>query len=804
LSEAADQSGVVLANLPAGPTERRTALVIGLVLLGIGILVVPFGRIQLPESNAGPAVASSLVFLADLITWFLLISQFKIVRSRALLILASGYLFTGAMNVPVLLTMWNQFSPTGLLGAGLQTSLWLALAGFTGYPLAVFFYAVMKKEPRAPAVHGTSSTAIAASVAIVIAIVLALTWIATAGESHLPKIVWPRGQPAANLQHVGTLLLLFAAAALLLLWSRRRSVLDLWLSVAMCAWWAQGIAKWIHSSGRWSLSFYVGGWLFVISSTVLLVVLLKETMTLYGRLAVSLVALRRLSAEKLLRSEAYLSEAQRLSHTGSFGRSLFSGEIYWSDETYRIFEHDRSVKPTLESVLQRIHPDDVERVRQTIDRATWERTGFDFEYRLLRPDGSVKYLHILARASEPSSDDFEFVGAVTDVTSAKQAEETLRQSEAYLAEAQRLSHTGSWAWIPVTGEMRYWSEECYRVLGFDPQSGPPRFETLFHRIHPEDQQRSAETFERARRERAEFEMDNRLIHPGGEIRDIHVVGHPVLIPSGDLVEFVGTVFDVTERKQAEKERERLRQTEADLARVSRVTTMGELAASLAHEIMQPITAAVIDAKTCLRWLTRDQPDMEEAREAASRTVTDATRAVDIMSRIRSQFQKGSLNRELVDVNEVIREMIALLQSEAMQYNITVRTELAADLPQIMGDRLQLQQVTMNLIANSIDAMKDVEGPRELAIKSQRTEEEQLQVSVIDTGIGLPPQQADQIFNPFFTTKPHGTGMGLRISRSIVESHGGHLWATANSGRGATFYFTMPTAAEVVKATATLA
>ena len=287
MNEAADQTDVVLANLPAGRTEHRIALVVGVVLLGIGVLVVPFGRMQLPESNAGPAVAFSLVFVADLITWFLLISQFKIVRSRALLVLASGYLFSGVMNIPVLLTMWNQFSPTGLLGAGLQTSLWLALAGFTGYPLAVFFYAVMKKEPRAPAVHGTSSTAIAASVAIVIAIVLALTWIATAGESHLPKIVWTGGQPSANLQHVGTLLLLFAATALLLLWSRRRSVLDLWLSVAMCAWWAQGIAKWINSSGRWSLSFYVGGWLFVISSTVLLVVLLKETMTLYGRLAVS-------------------------------------------------------------------------------------------------------------------------------------------------------------------------------------------------------------------------------------------------------------------------------------------------------------------------------------------------------------------------------------------------------------------------------------------------------------------------------------------------------------------------------------
>ena len=234
---------------------------------------------------------------------------------------------------------------------------------------------------------------------------------------------------------------------------------------------------------------------------------------------------------------------------------------------------------------------------------------------------------------------------------------------------------------------------------------------------------------------------------------------------------------------------------ADLAHVNRVTTMGELTASLAHEVNQPIAAAVTDANTCLRWLTRDQPDLEEAREAASRVVKDATRAAEIISRIRLLFKKGTPQRELVDVNEVIREMIVLLRSEATRYSISVRTELAADLPQVMGDRVQLQQVLMNLMINGIDAMKEVDGTRELAIKSQRAEDEQLMVSVSDTGVGLPPQQADQIFNAFFTTKPHGTGMGLRISRSIVESHGGRLWAADNSPRGASFHLTLPTKAE---------
>jgi C4-dicarboxylate-specific signal transduction histidine kinase len=247
-----------------------------------------------------------------------------------------------------------------------------------------------------------------------------------------------------------------------------------------------------------------------------------------------------------------------------------------------------------------------------------------------------------------------------------------------------------------------------------------------------------------------------------------------------------------ERKHAEEAR---REAQAELARVSRVTTMGELTASLAHEVNQPIAAAVTNANTCLRWLTRDHPDLEEAREAASRIVKDATRAAGIISRVRLLFKKGTPQLELVDVNEAIREMLVLLRSEATRYNITVRMELAADLSRIMGDRVQLQQVLMNLIANSIDAMKEVDGARELAVKSERTEKEEVLVSVSDTGVGLPPQQADQIFNAFFTTKPHGTGMGLRISRSIVESHGGRLWTADNSPRGASFHFALPTKIE---------
>ena len=249
-----------------------------------------------------------------------------------------------------------------------------------------------------------------------------------------------------------------------------------------------------------------------------------------------------------------------------------------------------------------------------------------------------------------------------------------------------------------------------------------------------------------------------------------------------------SIASLSEQKRAE---EALRQAQADLARVNRVTTMGALTASIAHEVNQPITAAATNADACMRWLSCDPPNLEEARAAAKGIVKDATRAAEIINRIRLLFKKGATQRELLDVNDVIREMIVLLRGEVAQHSVSVRTELAADLPQVMGDRVQLQQVMMNLMSNGIDAMKDVEGPRELAIQSQRAENEHLMVSVSDTGVGLPPQQTDQIFNAFVSTKLHGTGMGLSISRSIVESHSGRLWAADNSSRGASFHVTLP-------------
>jgi PAS domain S-box-containing protein len=376
----------------------------------------------------------------------------------------------------------------------------------------------------------------------------------------------------------------------------------------------------------------------------------------------------------------------------------------------------------------------------------------------------------------------------SEVLQRQRAEEALQRSEAYLAEAQRISHTGSFGWDVSSGQI-VWSEETFRIFEYDP-ANKPTVEVMLRRTHPEDRVFFQETLDQIARDRKAFDFEHRLLLPDGSVKYVQVVGHASINDESGNFEFVGAITDITERRRAEEERERLRQVQADLAHVTRMTTMGELTASLAHEIKQPISAALTDAKTCLRWLGHDVPDVPEAREAASRLVKDVTRAADIIARVSMLFKKGALQRELVDVNELIREMIILLRSEANRYSIAIRTELAEDLPKVMADRVQLQQVFMNLMLNGIDAMKETTGGVELTIKSE-AEDGQLLISVSDTGMGLPPEQRDLIFRAFFTTKDNGTGMGLPISRSIIESHGGRLWAAGTSGRGATFQFTLP-------------
>ena len=308
------------------------------------------------------------------------------------------------------------------------------------------------------------------------------------------------------------------------------------------------------------------------------------------------------------------------------------------------------------------------------------------------------------------------------------------------------------------------------------------------RIHPEDRDRSREAFDRAVGERTDYELDYRVVLPDGTIKFIHAIGHPVFNAAGDLVEYIGTSMDVTERRQAE---DAVRKAQAELAHIARVSTMGEMAASIAHEVDQPLSGVVINANACLRFLTGAAPNLDEVRDGLQAIARDGRRASDVIGRIRALARRTATEKEPLDINEVIREVVALAEGEARRTRARLRTELAADLPQVLGDRVQLQQVVLNLLLNGLDAMHAVAGrPRELVISTQREASDRVRVAVQDSGSGIDPQLANRIFEAFYTTKRDGMGMGLSISRSIVEQHGGRLWAVPNDGPGTTFHFTV--------------
>ena len=375
----------------------------------------------------------------------------------------------------------------------------------------------------------------------------------------------------------------------------------------------------------------------------------------------------------------------------------------------------------------------------------------------------------------------------------EQAETQLRRNEAYMMEAQTLSKTGSWAYDPATKKAPYWSDEMFRIHGLDPQQGPPTSEEFLKHVHSEDRERVHHAMINAVEKKGEYKVEYRMILPSGAIAHIRALGHLVLNPAGAVIEVMGSAVDITERKLAEEERERLRQVETDLAHMNRVGMMGELSASLSHELKQPITAGLISARTSLNWLARDEPNVEEACQAAKNAVKAGERAAEIIDRLRLLYTKAPPRCEMLDGNKAIREIIEMLRVEASRYRISLTADLTAYVPRIISDRVQLQQVLMNLMLNAIEAMKETGGS--ISVETRLNESKLLQITVRDTGPGLPAANEEQIFEPFFTTKPQGSGMGLAISRSIIESHGGRLWATRNSGPGATFHFTLPTTIE---------
>jgi PAS domain S-box-containing protein len=417
----------------------------------------------------------------------------------------------------------------------------------------------------------------------------------------------------------------------------------------------------------------------------------------------------------------------------------------------------------------------------------------DFELARPMPDGRKRYVSVSGLPVFDRSGRFiGYRGVGRHITERKRAEEALRRSEAYLAEAQRLSHTGTLAFnatAPV-----YWSEESYRIWGLDPSQGLPDRETVMQRIHPEDRETVNVETEQALREKRGFILDFRIVLPDGTIKHIGSTGRPLFSADGELVEMIATHVDVTEHKRAQEERERLRELEANLAHMNRLSIMGELTASLAHEILHPIASARNNARAAMRFLDMSLPNLAEVREALACIVRDADRGKDIVDRIRAHSKKAPPRNDRFDMNRAIEEVIEMVRAPIEKNKVLVRTHLAAGSIFVRGDRVQLQQVVLNLILNAIEAMGFVEERvRMLSIRTEQNGSDGVFVAVHDSGPGVDPEHLQRVFEPFYTTKSSGLGMGLSICRSIIDAHGGRLWVEANEPRGAVFQFSLPPA-----------
>jgi PAS domain S-box-containing protein len=418
------------------------------------------------------------------------------------------------------------------------------------------------------------------------------------------------------------------------------------------------------------------------------------------------------------------------------------------------------------------------------------------EERVRRADGEYHWFAIdRIAARDENGKIIKWYGTAYDIEDRKRAEDTLRRSEAWLAQAQKLSRTGTWVMNGTTRRFLYWSDESYRIWGFDPQQGLPSRDDMWGRIHPDDRERLWEEVQEALREQRDFFEEFRILLPDGRVKYLEANTHHEFSPLGELLEVVCTNVEVTERKRARDEHERLRQLEADFAHMNRVSMMGELAASLSHEILHPIATARNNARAGMRFLEMNPPNLDEAREALACVVRDADRAKDIVGRIRNQIRKAPPRKEWFGLNEAINEVIVMVRSAIADNRVSVQTRLAEGALAIHGDRVQLQQVLLNLILNAVEAMGLVEaGARELMVSTEQDRTDVL-VAVRDSGPGIDATHLERVFEAFYTTKSGGTGMGLLICRSIIDAHGGKLWAEANKPRGAVFQFSLPATQE---------
>jgi PAS domain S-box-containing protein len=505
------------------------------------------------------------------------------------------------------------------------------------------------------------------------------------------------------------------------------------------------------------------------------------------------VTQRKEAEDALRRSEANLTQAQELSHTGSFLWRVATGEIIWSKESFRIFQFDELTKPSIQHVLERIHPGDRAAAQQRAFQAAREGKDFENEYRLLLPDGSTKHAHTVARATRDANGLLEYVGSTADITAAKEAERKLRESQQRFRDYAETA--SDWFWETGPDHRITLIAEHPDTAGTVPAGviGMTRWDIAPEvELEPEkwQQHRAALDAHLPFRDLVYRAKDN-----NGCPIYVRTSGKPFFDATGVFLGYRGVCTDVTAAIRAEQAEEALRKAQAELTHVTRVTTLGELTASIAHEITQPLAAVISNADACIGWLDREPADLKAARRSAEWIIEDVNRASEVIRRIRALAKKTEIEVGLLDINQVVREAMALVRRELATHAVSARMELASDLPRIWGDRIQLQQVLINLVMNGIEAMQaNVDRPRELTIRSSRVDEDgdaRLLLTVTDRGIGLGKDVTDRIFTPFFTTKSGGLGMGLSICRSIIEAHAGRLSAFPNEGGGATFQIALP-------------
>jgi PAS domain S-box-containing protein len=538
------------------------------------------------------------------------------------------------------------------------------------------------------------------------------------------------------------------------------------------------------------------GVLIVAFSCIALTVLsyLIQHGTTYGaslvRCVVSLIAiaittflaLKSQAASATLREQANLLET---THDAIIVRDMNDVITYWNRGAEQLYEWpgEEAIGRVSHELLQTEFPADPEDLKSTLAHAD----RLEVELVHTKKDGTK--VVVASRWSVQRDGAGRQVGTLetnNDITKRKQTEDALRRSEAYLSEAQILSQTGSFAWDVATGKVA-WSDEAYRIFEYD-RSGEPTIELVLGRTHPEDRASLQHFLAGLSPEQKAWSVEHRLLLPSGVVKHVHCVAHA----TSDVVdrfEYVGALMDVTDAKHAQ---EALQQAQAELAHVTRVTTLGELTASIAHEVNQPLAAIITNGDASLRWLGATPPNLAEARSAIERIIRDGNRASEVIRRLRDLTRKTGSQMAPLDINDVISDVVALVQRELMLNRVRLRLDLATAPARIVGDKVQLQQVIINLVMNGIEAMVPIAvRQRELWIRSRPNEESQILVAVQDSGVGIPPEQADRLFDAFFTTKRDGMGMGLSICRSIVEAHGGELRVLPNESSGATFQFTLP-------------